>query len=222
MRYINRPETPAILVKKGKEWTEKFMESQKARPDNSKYGHSEILEILQNMSFEKCFYCEASLKEEKPEIDHFIEVSEGSEGKEGAFDWKNLYLTCENCNNKKTHSQISVHEVLNPCLHQDEEIQKHITFDDEYIRPKNNSEIGRLTIQKYKLNTSLLDKKRANHLKNFHKILINILLKRGKREHLSENETEILRSFAERTHAFSLMFEIHIQNNYASTILAQK
>ncbi|OQX80987.1 MAG: hypothetical protein B6D64_02470 [Bacteroidetes bacterium 4484_276] len=62
MIHINRLPKPDILTRKEKEWTEKFLASDKKRPDNSKYGHKEIRTQLNSMSYHKCFYCERKLK----------------------------------------------------------------------------------------------------------------------------------------------------------------
>ncbi len=42
MRSIQRFEQPDILFRKKEDWTEKFIESNRTRPDNSKYGHVQI------------------------------------------------------------------------------------------------------------------------------------------------------------------------------------
>ena len=141
MIHVERLNKPDILIKKEKEWTEKFLASGKNRPDNSKYGHKGIRSQLNSMSCHKCFYCEQKLKGVPAEIDHFIEVSDPN-GKKLAFDWDNLYLACNNCNNKLNNITVPVTDVLDPCKHTNEEIQEHITFEKEVITAKNNSEIG--------------------------------------------------------------------------------
>ena len=77
MRFIERLNKPLILEQKEAEWTAVFLENQdKKRPDGSKYGHKQIREQLNTMSFHKCFYCESKLKGVSQEIDHYEEVSE--------------------------------------------------------------------------------------------------------------------------------------------------
>ncbi len=75
------------------------------------------------MSFGKCFYCETKLKGKRKEVDHHIEVTVDDTL---SFEWYNLYLSYDNCNNKTPHSIISVYDALNPCSNSDEEIMKHL------------------------------------------------------------------------------------------------
>lgn len=113
MRHIERVEEPIILAHKHKEWQEKYDAQRVAkpsvRPDSSKYGHQEIRNALYACSFGKCFYCESKLSGDMKEIDHFREVAIIPEQ---AYTWSNLYLSCNNCNNKINHKEIPVEEVL--------------------------------------------------------------------------------------------------------------
>ena len=147
MRHIERLSEPEILKKNKEKWTEKFINSGKARPPNSQYGHFEIREKLDTMSFHKCFYCEKKLKGERKEIDHYIEIAER---KDLTFDWNNLYLSCSFCNAKESNKSIPNSETLNPCIVSDTEIMKHLTFNDEQITAVSGSEKSFKTIQKYK------------------------------------------------------------------------
>ena len=139
MIHIERLPKPNILLEKEHDWTDKFIHSGKTRPDNTKYGHKTILQTLQSMSFTKCFYCEQKLKGVASEIDHLIEVNIE---KKQAYSWENLYLSCENCNNKINHLSISIHDVLIPCKDNDKEIQQHLTYNDEQITALNHSPKG--------------------------------------------------------------------------------
>ena len=202
MRYLKRLAEPDILIKKKKEWTEKFIISGKKRPDSSKYAHQKIKDTLFAMSYTKCFYCEAKLKREPKEIDHFIEVSED---KSLAFEWDNLFLACDNCNRKIPNRSISVSDVLNPCEDSDEEIRQHIDFEDEQIRPL--TEKGNQTIQKFRLDSELLDHRRLKQWQYFVKELVVIqetALQNGRK--INENERERLRRYAKSDSSYSLMF----------------
>lgn len=214
MRHIKRLAKPDILEKKAKEWTEKFLASDKPRPDGSKYRHEEILSQLRTMSHSKCFYCETLLKGVPDEIDHYIEVSDKDcNGKSLAFEWKNLYLACDNCNNKEPNTSIPVSEALNPCENTDIEIENALYFEDEQICYKTN--IGEQTIIKFKLGSEKLDNLRMKMLKIFHKKLIsiqNINMKEGKTKLLDEQKEE-LRQFAKNNQPFSLMFRNILKNN---------
>jgi uncharacterized protein (TIGR02646 family) len=207
MRYIKRLSKPEILEQKEQEWTDKFLKSGKDRPDNSKYGHDEIKSVLFAMSHHKCYYCEQVLKGSKQEIDHFIEVKER---KDLAYNWENLYLACENCNNKLPNRDIAVTDVLNPCIDSDEEITKHLTFEDEQIKfltPK-----GELTIKKYKLSTEKLDFLRSKFLTAFYKklsLLHNLQATENRK--LTPDETKSLQDFAKADAPFSLLFRVALK-----------
>jgi len=204
MRYIDRKPEPAILAQKKAEWTTKFVSSGKDRPDNSKYGHNEIKTLLYAMSHNKCYYCETLLKGKTSEIDHFIEVSEN---KNLAFEWTNLYLACDNCNDKLPNKSIAVTIALNPCSDNDDEIEKNIKFEDEQITFLTTK--GDLTIQKYKLSSARLDWCRMQELKKFYKVLLSIKNKliAEKRDFMNASEIEVLKRFSRYDNSYSLMFK---------------
>lgn len=210
MRFINRLPKPDILVQREDTWREKFLKSKNVRPNNKQYAYPEIRSTLNTMSFHKCFYCERKLKDVPQEVDHFIEVSER---KDLAFDWDNLYLACDNCNNKVSNKAIPV-DPLDPCGDTDNVIQEHLTFDDEIICARHNSPLGLITIQKYKLDSDQLDKVRLVQIKNFQKVLIQILqnIKSESRE-INEQEREALLRFQNIDQPFSLMFKILLEKS---------
>jgi uncharacterized protein (TIGR02646 family) len=167
MRGLTRLPEPQILIERGSTWTNDFINSTKTRPDSSKYGHEKIRIQLATMSFHKCFYCESKLKLEPKEVDHHVEVSIQ---KNLAFHWENLYLSCDNCNNKISHDAIPINTALDPCRNNDAEIQ----------------------------------------LKNFHKVLIQILRKQNAegRKDLNEIDLKILNFFKQADQPYSLMFKV--------------
>lgn len=221
MRHIDRLPEPQILSKKKEEWQCKFEQklarNPKVRPDASKYGHEEIRQQLNSCSFNKCFYCESLLVCSNQEIDHYIEVAiEPSL----AFEWTNLYLSCSNCNDKLDHNSIPVTNVLNPCVDTDEEIKKHITFEKELIRTQNASEKGSKTIQKFRLNTAILDLKRSKWLNKFTTRVIEITNKmheEGRTVATTEEKNAICR-FMQKDQPYSLMCEVFIRKNLAWAI----
>ena len=216
MRHIERLPIPQILIDKQVAWQEKYNEkllgNSKARPDSTKYGHKKIREQLNRSSFNKCFYCESLLVGAPKEIDHYVEVAIDSSL---AYEWTNLYLSCNSCNDKLDHSIIPVTEVLNPCVDSDEEIRRHITFEKEYIRSYDASEKGHKTIQKFKLSAPLLDLKRSKWLNKIsgvsHEIHNRMI---GEKRILpTEEEKEKIRKFMQKDQPYSLMSEIYIKDN---------
>lgn len=212
MRHLERLPKPEILVKKEKEWTDKFIESGSTRPDNSKYAHKDIVADLNAISFYKCYYSEQKLKGVSREIDHHIEVSER---KDLAYNWSNLYLSSTECNNKIPNKTIPVTAVLDPFIHSDQEIEAHLTFEDDIVIPKNSSVLGLNTIQKYRLDSPLLDSLRSKQLILFYKVLDVIKSKQIEdgRVFLTNEEKEKIRRFADSDYSFSLMFRILLKKH---------
>ncbi len=213
MRFLERLPKPKILEQKAAEWTAAFVEAPlKKRPDNSKYAHKEVREQLLSMSFYKCFYCETKLGLKESEIDHYKEVADPS-CRELAFEWDNLYLACHNnCNNKIPHKSIPVTDALNPCEHKDDEIAEHLMFNKECI--SSNTELGLNTIQKFRLDSHLLDKLRSDKLHQFKDVLIQIQKNQisDGRKNMTANELDSLRYFTKADQSFSLMFRLLLKN----------
>ena len=66
-------------------------------PDCSQgYYKEEIIRTLRDIFYGKCYLCENEISD--PVIEHFI-PHEGN--KELEYDWKNLYYSCQRCNNIK-------------------------------------------------------------------------------------------------------------------------
>lgn len=207
MRHIKRFPKPNILVRKEQEWTDAFLASTTPRPQSTKYGHQTITDALKSMSFQKCFYCETKLRGVRQEIDHYIEIAER---RDLAFNWENLYLCCNNCNGKMPNTTIPIDEALNPCIHTDEEIQNHLTFEKEEIRPVNNSELGKQTIKKFRLDSDGLGHLRIKKQQDFTEILLGIKDNQinENRKSMTDKERESLIRFAYDDASFSLMFKI--------------
>lgn len=209
MRGLTRLPEPQILVDRKVKWLEDFLASKKKRPDSSKYAHDQIKTQLNSMSFHKCFYCETKLKGKRKEVDHHIEVSLN---KSLSFDWDNLCLSCDNCNNKIPHSTISIYDALSPITNTDLEIQENLTFTDELIEPRNNSQLGLRTIQKYRLDSEVLDTRRLKSLKVFLKLICEIKNNQIKEERstLTVDETNAIHRFKDLDSSYSLMYTVLI------------
>lgn len=207
MRGIIRLPEPQILIDRKVNWLNDLLVSGKKRPDSSKYAHIQIKTQLNSMSFNKCFYCETKLKGKSKEIDHHIEVSVN---RNLSYEWSNLYLSCDSCNNKVPHSSIAINIALDPCINTDAEIQTHLTFNDEFIEPKNNSPFGLTTIQKYRLDSEVLDTRRLKSLKTFLKLVIEIKNHQVQeaRDNLTADEINALQRFKNIDNSFSLMFTV--------------
>lgn len=216
---LRRSPEPAVLSKNKSNWTANFLkectQDSKKRPQSSQYAHADIRRELARMSHEKCFYCEQKLAksqygEIKGEVDHYNSIHDDPCL---AFEWSNLYLSCKACNNaKKGHTDIALRDCLNPCDPAVEPNQ-HLQFDDQEIRPKNNSPTGRNTIGKFDLARDDLTYVRLNALKGFLKTFNQIqsdMIKQHRFE-MNAQEKELLQSFGCEEHAFSLMFRGYLE-----------
>jgi hypothetical protein len=216
MIYVSRLPKPEVLVNNAADWTAQFLAERaatgKSRPDNSKYAHPEVKDYLARMSFHKCFYCERRLTQKECVIDHYVEIVERPDL---AFEWENLYLCCKDCNGKLRNTTLPNDSTLNPCasepVHAD-----HLAFKDEQIRAKNDSELGRQTIKKYKLDREDLDFRRQGALREFDKRLIQLqkYMNSEKRDEMTDEEQEILRSFKQVERPFSLMFSYYLSQQH--------
>lgn len=217
MRHIDRLSIPGILAEKKEEWQAKFeakrVANPSARPDSSKYGNPKIRERLEACFCGKCFYCESRLSDTQKEIDHFVEVSIAPEL---AYEWNNLYLSCSSCNDKLSHSEISVEEVLDPCRDSDAVIQENITFEDECICSQPGSRIGVNTIRKFRLNSNLLDLRRSKWLQKIMKEALAIrrcMIEEGRKEATKEEKYSLLR-YMQPDQPYSLMSEVFLKKNF--------
>jgi uncharacterized protein (TIGR02646 family) len=209
MIRVERLACPDILERKASEWSARFVQryenGELKRPSSKQYAHQEILACLAAMSHRKCFYCETLLDENEFTVDHYIEVARDPER---AFDWANLYLCCSGCQHGCKETTISRAECLDPC-DPDVDPAEHLCFEDECIMPRNNSQKGRQTIGKYRLDRGDLELRRARQLKRFHKLLIEIRQRqiREQRQELGETEKQRLLRFQQAEHPYSLMFQ---------------
>lgn len=210
---VTRVPEPSILTENKDRWTARYLEQHaknpKKRPLHAQYAHPRIVEALEGMSAHKCFYCEQSTKQVRPTVDHHIESSLAPEY---AFEWLNLYLACYGCNlGKPDNRSIPVIECIDPCA-QGVLPQEHLTFEAETIRARNESDLGRRTIQKYRLDRPELDLMRCKLLNRFLEVVheIEVAMRRDARHTATEAEKERLRAFRSRDQPFSLMFRVYL------------
>ena len=172
-------------------------------------AHVKIVTVLRAMSFGKCFYCEQTLGEREHEVDHYIKLAEDPTR---AFAWTNLYLACRLCNDKLTNLVKPVAQCLDPC---DPAARPgdHLTFENDVIRARDGSATGYNTIQKYALHRDDLNLKRSRQLRLFDAALhrIHRRMIAEQRATMLDVEEAILRRFAQRDHAFSLMFAAKLE-----------
>lgn len=208
MRTLQRFGKPQVLIEKEKEWLDahlrKVEQEPSTRPSSKQYGHPEIRRALQAMSFNKCFYCERKLSEREQEIDHYIDAADRPDL---VFNWQNLYLSCEGCNNgKPSHRDIPVEECVDPCDPKEDPLL-HLSFRDDQVSGIPQTK-GTRTVQKYRLNRTDLAYQRAKALLEFMKIWVRLTGQSAieMRRTLTLAQQRVLLQFAEPDMPFSTMF----------------
>ncbi len=200
MISLDRPnETPRALRNRGKAETrqncEAYIEDRAGYAsggvrfdfNNHIYGASQVREVLKGTQHNKCCYCENRTSPGR--IDHFRPKGRVRQHKAGeeihpgyywlAYEWDNLVLACEDCNNKKSdyfplkepeqrarnHLDPISREsplLLNPYVDPDPSL--HITFEGSACRPI--TEKGRITVCLLQLNRTFLQDERQSRLSN--------------------------------------------------------
>lgn len=202
MIRVRRLGEPRVLAEKKTEWQKRFDATGELRPkSNKQYAHKEIVETLEAMSHNKCFYCEA---DGELSVDHYIEIAER---KDLAFTWENLYLACAHCQKKVPNKSIPVSECVDPCDPAMDPAD-HLRFDDEFISWRTPQ--GERTIKKYRLKA--LDSQRRRWLRELDKELIEIA-KTKPWPQMSATERERLRRFSQEDAPFSLMFRAYLERH---------
>ncbi len=214
MIAIERLPEPEVLAANNERWTAVFLKRYAEgarRPDSRQYGHERVREVLRACTYEKCSYCECKPSRSEEQVDHFTEVATDPKR---AFDWENLYLACAGCNNAKLRDDtIAPNEILDPCGSDFD--SEALAFEDEHIHPRDDSRVGSQTIRKLCLDRDELVMRRMKALQRFERTLTEILRRmiRQSRKQPSEVERELLRSYAQPSHEFSLMFRWHLKSS---------
>ncbi|SFI79693.1 hypothetical protein [Brevibacillus centrosporus] len=146
MIKINRLDCPPELTdEKKRELTQRFIMEKK-----SVWATSYIKDTLYKMSKGKCCFCECKLDEEGKymHVEHFHHKDDYPNE---VVEWNNLLPCCIRCNtNKGTHDTI-VEPIINVTL---TDPRDHLIIDNYRFKSKNNSQLGRKTIDVLYLNDS--------------------------------------------------------------------
>ncbi|MCB9234232.1 MAG: hypothetical protein H6581_21425 [Bacteroidia bacterium] len=158
------------------------------------YGAQEVKEQLKADQFNKCVYCEAIFSHTSPgDVEHFRPKAAVKQGAKGrleypgyywlAYDWDNLFYSCEICNRSwkknifplkegvervRDHRSATCEAVedtllIHPTLENPED---HITFEGHIPKPRDGSEKGRKSISVLGLKRKDLNDARRECLQN--------------------------------------------------------
>ncbi|AHD02961.1 HNH endonuclease [Leisingera methylohalidivorans] len=109
MRKLSKGPKPQVLLDNEEQWKKELMDAiasgdkEEIAKKTKRYGHKDIKDALVAENYGKCAYCEAYVRHvSHGDIEH---ISPKSKAREKTFDWNNLTLACERCNQKKSDAE---------------------------------------------------------------------------------------------------------------------
>jgi uncharacterized protein (TIGR02646 family) len=242
---IKKPQNPPeILVKKGKEATEKLClqfenGEREFEFDNGIYGHKEVKDALKKAQLDKCAFCETKLPRSSGDVEHFRpkggykQQDSDKLQKNGyywlAYNWDNLFFSCEYCNRifkRNLFPLENPHERANSHNHDlDKEIpllinpakenpQDFIEFKAEYAFPVNGNLKGKTTIDCFGLNDDELVEDRRTSLKMLKRIFDDLQKIPITEIEFIEEIKEYLNSQKHKSQKYSAMICANLENDF--------
>lgn len=174
MIKLNRPQIPEYLAENKESWTTALLAEVLKHGNYEKipaeikdklvvhYRDKAIKDVLFPSSNEKCAFCECLPSEGGGyiQVEHFYPKSIFPAE---CFSWGNFLPSCGLCNNSKGALDTSINFILNP-YYDDPSI--HLKVNLLRLKPRNNSKIGDLSIQKLDLNSRRLQRARDSVLES--------------------------------------------------------
>ena len=163
MIKLEKVAKPKILDSKAKEWTEALVGKlkrgeQPTATEKSRYRHRDVKGALVTEVSGKCAYCESPLQHiHHGDVEHIYPKSLDPNL---TFEWNNLTLACEVCNQNKSNKDPLVEHIIDPYGVDPEE---HMHFAGTMIFPLGTQE-GVSTITILDLNRGELVEQRKERL----------------------------------------------------------
>jgi hypothetical protein len=161
MIHIDKGEEPETLKANKEVWTEEYLdalEKGSATPVSIRYRyrHKDIKTALQKEAENKCIYCERKIP--FGETDHISPVSKCPEL---IVAWKNLGLSCKECNTYKGNYYSDNEQLINPFEDQPEE---HLLFFGPMILQQVGDMKGFRTVEQLCLRRTELIERRKERI----------------------------------------------------------
>lgn len=160
MRRLTKGPEPGVLVEKAASWTEEYLrdrasgESAKAR-----WSHTEVRDSLRSETYEKCAYCESEVDSVAwPHVEH---IRPKSKFPNLVLAWENLTLACPRCNQNKGSYDEVTQPLLNPY---EDEPDEHLQFLAGFVRVRDGSTRGEVTIRVLKLHRGAIAARRLQRI----------------------------------------------------------
>ena len=154
---------PEILRNHGEEWTRAFIEKiekgeKPTATEASRYRHPDIKAKIIEETHGKCAYCESKLRHiHHGDVEHIYPKSLDETKR---FQWDNLTLACEICNQNKSNKDPRTEHIIDPY---EIDPDQHILFIGPLIFPKGTPQ-GQSTTVLLDLNRSDLVERRKEKL----------------------------------------------------------
>jgi 5-methylcytosine-specific restriction endonuclease McrA len=117
MIRLNKTNTPEVLKEHGKTWTKDLLDkiATNVKPTDSektRYRNKDIKKALIEETNGKCAYCESKfLHVHHGDVEHIYPKSLAPEK---TFEWENLTLACEICNQNKSNKDPYLEHIIDP------------------------------------------------------------------------------------------------------------
>jgi hypothetical protein len=117
MIKLKKGQIPDILATNAENWTRNVLEKialgeKLSTADDARYRHPEVKAALVAETRGKCAYCESKLKHiHHGDVEH---ITPKSLTPEKRYDWSNLTLACEVCNQNKSNKDPSANYIIDP------------------------------------------------------------------------------------------------------------
>ncbi len=128
MIHLTKGNEPPILAERAAEWTKTLVDKLSAgelpkQAEKTRYRHPQVKAALVGETAGKCAYCESKLLHiHHGDVEHVypksLDVSK-------TFEWANLTLACEICNQNKSDNDPLLEHIIDPYVVAPEE---HLTF----------------------------------------------------------------------------------------------
>jgi len=108
---------PQVLIDNSVKWTKTVVEKKQnglkpTASENSRYRHKDIKARLEEETSGKCAYCESKLKHiHHGDVEH---IHPKSLDPSKQFEWSNLTLACEICNQNKSNHDPALNHIIDP------------------------------------------------------------------------------------------------------------
>lgn len=169
MIKLTKLNKPAVLIKHANKWKARLLQNIKDGKKStdyllSRYSDPEIKQKIIEETSGKCAYCESTLLHiHHGDIEHIFPKSLDQSQR---YEWNNLTLACEICNQNKSNKDPNLNHILNPYL---EDPEKSIVFFGSFA--KNINIKGLCTIEYLELNRSDLILERNDRFLDIESIL---------------------------------------------------